>query len=144
MIQSPLNFDPNCIFGYMIFCALRHNTAFFMRCQTGDFSPETGEFLYGILILFVGIRLDLPKCWERKRTPDSGGVSADFRCQKARSHGDCGGGLGILFSVNFRQFRSLVPHSKSGSLHGLVGSNPTASARKRQTCFKLGLSLLLS
>lgn len=99
------------------FCVVRRNTAFFMHCQTGDFSAKTGEFLYGILILFVGIRLDLPKCCERKRTPDSGGVAADFGRQKARCHGDCGGGQGALSSVNFRQFRSSVPHSKSGSLH---------------------------
>ena len=75
------------------FRVVRHNTAFLMHCQTGDFPAETGGFLYGILILFVGIRLDLPKCWERKRTPDSGGVAADCRCQKARSYGDCGGRL---------------------------------------------------
>jgi len=35
-----------------------------------------------------------------------------------------------LSSVKFRQVRFWKLNSKSGSLHGLVGSNPTASARK--------------
>lgn len=99
-----------------------------MHCQTGDFPAETGGFLYGILILFIGIRLDLPKCWERKRTPDSSGVRRIAGAKKPAATG-IAGEVKVYYlpltSVNFgprRLTRNQVAFTS------LVGSNFTDSA----------------
>jgi len=46
-------------------------------------------------------------------------------------------------SVNFRVVPFAGKDSKSGSLHGLVGSNPTASAMKKEMVSSDAISFLL-
>lgn len=109
-------------------CVVRWNTAFFMHCQTGDFSAETGEFLYGILILFVGIRLDLPKCWERKRTPDSGGVRRISGAKKPEVTGIAGEVKVYYFPLTSGNFGPWCLTRNQVAFTSLVGSNFTDSA----------------
>ena len=100
----------------------------FKHCQKRDFGAKKCLVLSKILIGFCRNPLELGEIGGNSRPR----IFTAFSMQRGAESLENTAFLGFshlpLSSAKFRQVRFLTLDSKSGSPHGLVGSNPTASA----------------
>lgn len=100
----------------------------FTHCQKRDFGAKKCSVLSKILIGFSENPLELSEIGGDFRTRIFTAFSMQRGAESLENTAFSGFFHLPLSSVKFRQVRFWQLDSKSGSLHGLVGSNPTASA----------------